>query len=51
MSGIETIYLAFIVGAFVVFALLLMSLETGERRRVGYRSGPIPLGENPTPRT
>jgi len=51
MSGIETIYLAFIVGAFVVFALLLMALESGERRRVGYRSGPIPLDEDPTPRT
>lgn len=50
MSGIETIYLAFIVGAFIVFGLLLMALESGERRRVGYRSGPIPLGEDASTR-
>jgi hypothetical protein len=43
MTGIEVIFLGFIVAAFVVFILLLQILETRERRKVGYLSGPIPL--------
>jgi hypothetical protein len=43
MTGIETVFLGFIVAAFAVFILLLQTLEISERRKVGYLSGPIPL--------
>jgi len=42
MSGIETIFLGFVLAAFAAFGLLLLSLEQGDRRKLGYRSGPEP---------
>ncbi len=47
MTGIETVFLGFIVAAFAVFGLLVATLEVSERRKVGYRSGPEPLA-NPS---
>jgi len=43
MTGIEVVFLGFIVAAFIVFGLLVQILEMSERRKVGYLSGPIPL--------
>jgi hypothetical protein len=43
MSGIETVFLGFVIGAFAVFGLLLFTLEQSDRRKLGYRSGPKPL--------
>lgn len=45
MSGIETVFLGFVVAAFAVFGLLLFTLERTDRAKVGYLSGPKPLDE------
>ncbi len=47
MSGIETVFLGFVVAAFAVFGVLLFSLEQSDRRKLGYRSGPEPLRQAP----
>lgn len=43
MSGIEMVFLGFVLAAFAMFGLLLFTLERIDRAKAGYLSGPKPL--------